>query len=158
TLTLPEGRGPFTGVLLITGSGAQNRDEEVFGHKPFLVIADHLARADVAVLRVDDRGIGGSTGDDASSTTADLAGDAPAGVRFLVSQPEIAKDRIGLLGHSEGGLIAALAASRSREVAFVVLLGASGVPGHDLLLDQVEAMARAGGAPEATVKQLVALE
>jgi pimeloyl-ACP methyl ester carboxylesterase len=158
TLTLPEGRGPFPAVLLITGSGAQNRDEEIFGHKPFLVLADHLTRADIAVLRVDDRGVGGSTGDTGSSTTADFAADALAGVRFLASQPEIFKDRIGLLGHSEGGLVAALAASRSREVAFVVLLGTSGVPGYDLLVDQVEATARAAGAPEATAKQLVALE
>jgi pimeloyl-ACP methyl ester carboxylesterase len=158
TLTVPEGRGPFPAVLLIAGGGARNRDEEISGHQPFLVLADHLTRAEVAVLRVDDRGVGGSTGDKDAATLADLAGDALAGVRWLASQPEVAKDRVGLLGHGEGGLVAAIAASRSRDVAFVVLLGTSGVPGHDLLLDPVEAMARAAGAPEATVKQRVALE
>jgi uncharacterized protein len=158
TLTVPEGRGPFPAVLLIAGSGAHDRNEEVFGHRPFLVLADHLTRADIAVLRVDGRGVGGSTGDTGSATLADRAGDALAGVRFLAAQPEIAKDRIGLLGHSEGGLVAALAASQSRDVAFVVMLGASGVPGYDLLPDQVEALTRARGAPEATVKQLVGLE
>src|SRR4029079_12019113 len=103
TLTLPPGDGPFPAVLLLTGSGPENRDEEVFGHKPFLVIADHLTRAGIAVLRVDDRGVGGSTGNVATSTTADFADDALAGVRFLKAHPRIAPGRIGLLGHSEGG-------------------------------------------------------
>lgn len=159
TLTVPPGpRGPFPAVLLITGSGQQNRDEEVFGHKPFLVLADHLTRAGIAVLRVDDRGVGESTGDFAGATTADFATDVQAGVDFLAHQPEIARDRIGLLGHSEGGIIAPLVASGSSEVAFIVLLAGSGVPGSDLLPAQIAAIARAGGAPEATVQKQLALE
>jgi pimeloyl-ACP methyl ester carboxylesterase len=144
TLTLPAGDGPFPAVLLITGSGAQNRDEELLGHKPFLVLADHLSRAGIAVLRVDDRGVGGSTGGP-DATSADFAEDALAGVRFLKGLARIAADRIGLLGHSEGGLIAPLAASRSADVAFVILLAGSGVPGFELLPAQVEALNRAAG-------------
>jgi len=156
TLTLPPGAGPFPAVLLLTGSGPENRDEEVFGHKPFLVIADHLTRAGIAVLRVDDRGVGGSTGNVATSTTADFADDALAGVRFLKAHPRIAPGRIGLLGHSEGGVIAPLAASRSKEVAFVVLLAGTGVPGSEILLDQGARIARAEGAPEEKIKTGVA--
>lgn len=158
TLTLPPGPGPFPAVLLITGSGPQNRDEEIFGHKPFLVIADHLTRAGIAVLRVDDRGVGGSTGKDAAATTADFTTDVLAGVRFLKAQPEVAKRSIGLLGHSEGGIIAPQAASHSRDVAFIVLLSGTGEPGYDLLLDQIAALARAEGAPEDTVHKQVDLE
>jgi len=144
TLTLPPGSGPFPAVLLITGSGAQNRNEELLGHKPFLVLADHLTRAGIAVLRVDDRGVAGSTGD-SNATSADFAEDALAGVRFLKGHARIAKDRIGLLGHSEGGLIAPLAASRSTDVAFIILFAGSGVPGFELLPAQVEALNLAGG-------------
>ena len=158
TLTLPPGPGPFPAVLLITGSGPQNRDEEIFGHKPFLVIADHLTGAGIAVLRVDDRGVGGSTGRDAAATTADFTTDVLAGGRFLKAQPEIAKSSIGLLGHSEGGIIAPQAASRSRDVAFIILLAGTGEPGYDLLLDQIAAMARAEGASEEAVRKQVDLE
>jgi pimeloyl-ACP methyl ester carboxylesterase len=146
TLTLPPGSGPFPAVLLITGSGAQNRNEELLGHKPFLILADHLTRAGIAVLRVDDRGVGGSTGA-GDATSADFAEDALAGVRFLKTHARIAADRVGLLGHSEGGLIAPLAASRSADVAFIILLAGSGVPGYDLLPDQVEALNVAAGMP-----------
>ena len=100
TLTEPRGDGPFPAVLLITGSGAQNRDEEVFGHKPFLVIADHLTSKGIAVLRVDDRGIGGSTGEMSMATSEDFASDVLAGVHFLTEQSEIDPSRIGLIGHS----------------------------------------------------------
>ena len=103
TLTLPEGKGPFPAVVLITGSGAQNRDEEIFGHKPFLVLADHLTRHGIAVLRYDDRGVGKSTGDFASATSEDFAGDAWAAWQALAARPEIDPKRIGLVGHSEGG-------------------------------------------------------
>jgi uncharacterized protein len=150
TLTLPPGDGPFPAVLLITGSGAQNRNEELLGHKPFLVLADHLTRAGIAVLRVDDRGVGGSTGDSTgilAATSADFAEDALAGVRFLKGHAKIAADRVGLLGHSEGGLIAPLAGSRSTDVAFIILLAGSGVPGFELLPAQVEALNLAGGIP-----------
>jgi pimeloyl-ACP methyl ester carboxylesterase len=152
TLTLPPGPGPFPAVLLITGSGAQNRNEELLGHKPFLVLADHLTRAGIAVLRVDDRGVGGSTATP-GATSADFADDALAGVRFLKGHDRIAKDRIGLLGHSEGGLIAPLAAGRSTDVAFLVLLAGPGVPGYEILPAQVEAISLAGGTPAAKAHQ-----
>jgi hypothetical protein len=148
TLSLPPGPGPFPAVVLISGSGAQNRNEELLGHKPFLVLADHLTRAGIAVLRVDDRGVGGSTGSTGGSTSSDFAEDALAGVRFLKAHDRIAKNRIGLLGHSEGGLIAPIAATRSSDVAFIVLLAGPGVPGSDILPAQVEAIDRAAGMSE----------
>ena len=103
TLTIPNGDGPFPAVILITGSGAEDRDETIFGHKPFLVIADDLTRKGVAVLRVDDRGVGGSTGSVAASTSEDFAGDVLAGIAFLKGRKEIDPAHIGLIGHSEGG-------------------------------------------------------
>lgn len=111
TLTLPSAAAgssqqPFPAVILITGSGAQNRDEEIFGHKPFLVIADHLTRRGIAVLRCDDRGVGGTTGSTANSTSAQLADDVVCGIKYLRTLKEIDPNRIGLLGHSEGGVIA----------------------------------------------------
>jgi pimeloyl-ACP methyl ester carboxylesterase len=153
TLTIPPGPGPFPAVLLITGSGPQDRDESSFGHQPFLVIADHLSRHGIAVLRVDDRGTGGSTGNVDSSTTADFAQDVLAGVRFLKSHPRIAGDRIGLLGHSEGGVVAPLAASQSPDVAFVILLGGTGVPGSEIVQIQSRLIARANGAGEEAVQR-----
>ena len=146
TLTLPQSGGPFPAVLLLSGSGAQNRDEAIMGHKPFLVIADHLTRQGVAVLRVDDRGIGGSTGDVFAATLQDNASDALAGVKYLKSRREIDASKIGLIGHSEGGWVAPIAATKSRDVAFIVLLAGAGVSGEDLLYAQEEAMARAKGA------------
>lgn len=153
TLTLPPGEGPFPAVLLISGSGAQDRDETLLGHKPFLVLADHLTRHGVAVLRVDDRGVGGSSGKTMESTSADFAQDALAGVRFLKAHAKIAPAKIGLLGHSEGGVIAPLAASQSPDVAFLVLLAGTGIPAPDLLLKQSELISRAEGAPEESIRQ-----
>ena len=112
TLTIPSGAGPFPAVLLLTGSGAQDRDETILGHKPFLILADYLTRRGIAVLRVDDRGVGGSTGSIKSSTSEDFAGDALSGVVFLKGRKEIDSGKIGLIGHSEGGLIAPIAAAR----------------------------------------------
>jgi len=111
TLTVPEGKGPHPAVVLITGSGAQNRDEEIFGHKPFLVLADHLTRHGIAVLRYDDRGVGKSTGNFASATSEDFAGDAWAAWQTLSTRPGIDPKRVGLVGHSEGGLIAPMLAA-----------------------------------------------
>jgi fermentation-respiration switch protein FrsA (DUF1100 family) len=153
TLTLPPGGGPFPAVVLITGSGAQDRDETLLGHKPFLVLADHLTRHGVAVLRVDDRGVGGSSGSTKESTSADFAQDVLAGVRFLKSHAKIAPAKIGLLGHSEGGVIAPLAASQSPDVAFIVLLAGTGVPAPALLLKQSELISRAEGTPEEAIRQ-----
>jgi pimeloyl-ACP methyl ester carboxylesterase len=146
TLTIPEGKGPFPAVLLITGSGPQDRDESLMGHKPFLVLADYLTRKGIAVLRADDRGVGKSTGTFATSTTADFATDAEAGVAYLASRTEVDKRRIGLIGHSEGGVIAPMVAARNPQVAFIVLLAGTGVPGDQLLIAQVSAIAAAAGA------------
>ena len=157
TLTLPPGPGPFPAVALLSGSGAQNRDGELMGHRPFLVLADHLTRRGIAVLRADDRGVGGSEGNLAQATSSDLAGDALAAVRYLRSRREVAWRRIGLLGHSEGGLVAPLAASRSSDVRFLVLLAAPGVPGRELLPVQTRRIALATGVPESTVERQVAL-
>ncbi len=133
TLTLPPGEGPFPAALLLTGSGPQDRNETVMGHRPFLVLADALTRAGVAVLRVDDRGVGDSTGDLFESTIADYASDALAGVRFLAARPEIDATRIGLIGHSEGCWTAARAASQSKGVAFVVLLANPSLSGEETI-------------------------
>tara|TARA_B100001245_G_C22885103_1_gene425802 strand:+ start:799 stop:2205 length:1407 start_codon:yes stop_codon:yes gene_type:complete len=155
TLTVPRGDGPFPAVLLITGSGAQNRDEEVFGHKPFLVIADHLTSNGIAVLRVDDRGIGGSTGEMLMATSEDFASDVLAGVHFLTEQSEIDPSRIGLIGHSEGGIIAPMVAAASDDVAFIVLLAGSATPGRDLMIMQLAAVQRSNGLPEGNVEQQI---
>ena len=146
TLTLPKEGGPFAAVLLITGSGAQNRDEELLGHKPFLVLADNLTRRGIAVLRVDDRGVGGTTGTPGASTIEDHAGDALAGVAYLKSRTDIDAKKIGLVGHSEGGLVAPAAAVRSGDVAFIVLLAGTGINGEEILYRQGELIALASGA------------
>ena len=136
TLTVPPGDGPFPAVLLISGSGLQDRDETVFGHKPFWVLADYLSRAGIAVLRVDDPGIGESTPHPEPPTTADFATDVEAGVAFLKVDDRIGP--IGLIGHSEGGLIASIVASRRDDIGFVVLMAGPGVLGAELLLKQNE--------------------
>jgi fermentation-respiration switch protein FrsA (DUF1100 family) len=148
TLTYPKSGGPFPAVVLITGSGAQDRDETVFGHKPFLVLSDYLTRRGIAVLRADDRGVGGSTGDVSKATTEDFAGDALAGVAYLKTRREIDPERVGLLGHSEGADIAPLCAARSRDVAFIVLLAGSGVDGEQIILKQQDLISRALGMPD----------
>lgn len=148
TLTLPDGEGPFPAVLLLSGSGPQDRDGTVFGHRPFLVLADHLTRRGIAVLRADDRGVGESGGSFAEATSGDFASDARAGLAYLKRRPEIDPRAVGLVGHSEGGIVASMVASRSDEVAFLVLLGAPGLPGEELLYLQGAAIARAMGASE----------
>jgi dienelactone hydrolase len=150
-LTMPQGPGPFTAVVLVTGSGAQNRDEELFGHKPFLLLADVLTRAGYAVLRVDDRGIGGSGGSLYESGYDELTGDVVAGVEFLRGRPEINRDRIGLLGHSEGGYLVPLAAQRT-PVAFAVLMAGPAVPGEEVLVLQNRLLLEAAGAPPEVVE------
>jgi fermentation-respiration switch protein FrsA (DUF1100 family) len=158
TLTVPPGEGPHPAVTLITGSGPQDRDAAVFGHRPFLVLADHLTRRGIAVLRYDDRGIGESTGGFATATTLDFASDALAAVAWLKSLPEIDGARIGLLGHSEGAIVAPMAANRSEDLAFVVLLAGTGVNGRELLVMQGRAINRSAGVPEAAVEQRSALQ
>jgi len=148
TLTLPEGDGPFPAAVMITGSGPQDRDETLVGHKPFLVIADHLTRAGVAVLRYDERGVAESTGDFATALTDDFADDALAAVAFLQSDDRIDNERVGLIGHSEGGLVAPMAASSDPSVAFIVMLAGLGVDGGEILVSQQIALTGAGGTPE----------
>jgi len=158
TLTLPQEGGPFAAVLLITGSGPQNRNEEIAGHKPFWVWADFLTRRGIAVLRVDDRGVGGSTGKSGESTIEDHVGDALAGVAYLKSRPDIDPLKIGLIGHSEGGLVAPAAAAKSQDVAFIVLLAGTGVTGEETLYLQGDLISRAAGASAETAAQNVALQ
>lgn len=160
TLTIPEGDGPHPAAILITGSGPQDRDESIMGHKPFLVIADHLTRHGIAVLRVDDRGVGGSTGSISDSTTEDFAGDVMAGIEFLRQQRGIDASKIGLIGHSEGALVAPIVAAQTSrgtdEVAFVVLLAGPGLPGAQLLSIQLEAILRASGVSEESIAKQIA--
>lgn len=151
TLTMPEGSGPFPAVVLVTGSGPQDRDEALMGHKPFLVLADHLTRKGVAVLRCDDRGIGKSTGSFATATSEDFATDALAAVAFLKQRSDIDAKHIGICGHSEGGLIAPLCAAKSADVGFIVMMAGPGVPGDEILFAQGELIARAQGAPDEAV-------
>jgi len=152
TLTLPRATGPFPAVVLITGSGPQNRNEELLGHKPFLVLADHLTRKGIAVLRVDDRGVGGSTGSIPSSTSEDFAGDVLSGIEFLKTRKEINPKQIGLIGHSEGGLIAPMVAARSADVAFIVLMAGPGLIGEEILYLQGALIAKASGAPDKAIQ------
>ena len=135
TLTVPDGPGPFPAVVLVTGSGPQDRDQALAGHRTFRVLADHLARRGVAVLRYDDRGVGRSTGAFNGATTADFARDAQAAAEALAARPEAAS--VGILGHSEGGIVGPLAAGASDAVAYVVSLAGPAVPFRDVLLDQL---------------------
>jgi len=145
TLTLPPGSGPFPAAILIAGSGPQDRDETVAGHRPFLVLADYLTRKGIAVLRYDKRGIGKSTGSFDQATSEDFASDAAAALAYLKSQKEIDSRSIGLIGHSEGGIIAPMIASRSAGVAWVVLLAAPGLKGEEVMLLQSELILKTAG-------------
>jgi pimeloyl-ACP methyl ester carboxylesterase len=157
TLTSPSEGSGFPAVVLLTGSGAQNRDEELFGHKPFLVLADHLTRRGIAVLRFDDRGVGGSGGDPATATSADFATDAAAALDYLRTRPEIDPRKTGLAGHSEGGLIAFIAAAEHPEkVAFVVSMAGPGVRGDSISVTQYGDIAAAQGAPAASIPAIMA--
>ncbi len=152
TLTLPENRtGPVPTVLLIAGSGPNKRDEEILGHKLFLVLADYLTRRGIGVLRFDKRGLGKSTGSFALATSADFADDAEAGVAYLKTRKEVDGTKIGLIGHSEGGLIAPLVASRNRNVAFIVLMAGPGLNGEQILYLQSALIAKASGGSDAAI-------
>jgi len=157
TLTLPPGPGPHPAALLITGSGAQDRDETIFEHRPFAVIADHLTRAGVAVLRVDDRGVGGTGGSTAEAPAEVLVGDVRAGVALLRGRPAIDGARVGVIGHSEGGMTGPMAAAEDPGIAFVVMLAGPGVPSREILLAQGRTAYAAGGAEGARLERVVAL-
>jgi len=145
TLTLPQKEGVYPVVILISGSGPQNRDEELMGHKPFLVLADYLTKNGFAVLRYDDRGTALSKGNFKPATSADFASDAEAAMAYLKTRKEINPKKIGLIGHSEGGLIAPMIASKSKDVAFIVLLAGPGIPGDQLLLMQQNLIGKSAG-------------
>lgn len=151
TLTLPEGKGPFPAAILITGSGQQDRDETMLGHKPFAVIADYLTRRGIAVLRVDDRGAGKSTGDFSKATSADFATDANAAFAFLRTRSEIRPDAIGFIGHSEGGMVGPIAMATNKQVAFLIMLAGPGTATDHLLLSQRRAIALGMGQSEAQI-------
>ena len=148
TLALPRKEGQFPVAILVSGSGPQN------GHKPFLVLSDFLVRQGFGVLRYDDRGVGKSTGDFSAATSADFASDALAAITFLKSRKEALPERIGLIGHSEGGMIAPMVAVRAgKDLAFIVSLAGTGVSGEALLLRQQELIGRASGMSEGELKK-----
>ncbi|NMB80743.1 MAG: alpha/beta hydrolase [Ignavibacteria bacterium] len=155
TLTYPKQGSNFAAVVMVTGSGAQDRDETIFNHKPFLVIADYLSRNGIAVLRYDDRGVGKSTGNFAAATSADFATDALAAVEYLKTRSEVNHKKIGIMGHSEGGMIAPMAASSSDDVAFIILLAGPGMKGSDLLALQTELILKANGTPPDKIDESV---
>ena len=158
TLTMPTSPGPHRAVVMISGSGAQDRDETIMNHRPFLVWADALTRLGIAVLRYDDRGVGASTGDFSEATTTDFSRDAEAAVDYLRSRKEIDNRRIGLIGHSEGGIIAPMVATRRPDdVSFIVLLAASGVRGDSILLLQNKMISRRSNLPDSVREASAAL-
>ena len=155
TLTLPKKEGNFPVAILITGSGPQNRDEEFMMHKPFLVLADYLTRSGIAVLRYDDRGYAESTGDHGSATSLDFAKDVQSAIDYMKSRKEINKNHIGLIGHSEGGLIAPLVASKSKDVDFIVLLAGPGLSGDKILLKQQALMGKLAGRSDSLTQIVI---
>ena len=153
TLTLPTKDGVFPVVILISGSGPQNRDEELLGHKPFLVLSDFLTKNGIAVLRYDDRGTALSKGDFKTATSADFATDVESAIFYLKTRKEINKKKIGLIGHSEGGLIAPMVASKSKDVAFIVLLAGTGIQGDQILLLQQKLIRKASGISDVDLQK-----
>ena len=153
TFTFPKGEGKYPAVVMVTGSGPQDRDESLLGHKPFLVISDYLTRNGIAVLRFDDRGIGKSKGNFAAATSVDFATDALAAVEYLKTRKEVDAKKIGVAGHSEGGLIAPMCAVNSSDVSFIVLLAGPGVSGKDVIVLQTELILRANGSKEEDVQK-----
>ncbi len=147
TFTYPKGKGPFPTVILITGSGQQDRDETIFGHKSFAVIADYLSNRGIAVLRVDDRGIGKSTGDVVHATSADFADDVEVGLKYLKTRKEVDQKKMGMIGHSEGGLIASIVAARNPDIDFVIMLAGPGVKGSEIIIKQTHDIYISDGVP-----------
>jgi pimeloyl-ACP methyl ester carboxylesterase len=154
TFTYPSEGEIFPAVVLISGSGPQNRDEEIFNHKPFLVLSDHLTKQGIAVLRYDERGVGESTGDFSIATTSDLARDTEAAVQYLLQREEVDRSSVGLVGHSEGGIIAPLVASRNSNINMIVLLAGTAVRGDKLLNMQRAALLEASGISGDRIKAI----
>ena len=161
TLTLPEGEGPFPAAILISGSGPQDRDETVFGHQPFLVLADYLTKHGIAVLRYDDRGVAQSTGDYSSATSADFATDANAAFAYLLSRDDIDHDAIGFIGHSEGGLIAPIAlqtnTSNKNTIAYMVMLAGPGTSSKQIAKSQNRLISLSQGKTEEEIARAEAI-
>ena len=153
TLTLPQKEGKFPVVVLISGSGPQNRDEEMLGHKPFLVLSDYLTKNGIAVLRYDDRGVALSKGDFKSATSKDFATDVEAAIAFLRTRNEINLNSIGLIGHSEGGIIAPMVAGKDPAISFIVLMAGTGIPGGQLLLLQQQLIGKDAGVSDADLQK-----
>ena len=151
TLTWPKEEHPCPAVILIPGVGAHDRDYFILGHRPFLVLSDYLTRRGIAVLRFDERGVGASKGDRSQATSEDYARDVIAGIDFLKERKEINPHLIGLIGHSEGGTIASLAAARSPDVAYIVMMGSPGLPGVEYNYQYEESMGRALGLSEEAI-------
>jgi dienelactone hydrolase len=157
TLTYPNGAGPFPTVILITGSGGQNRDEELFNHKPFWIIADYFAKNGIATLRYDDRGIAQSEGNFAASTSEDFAEDAKAGIDFLKTHSKVNASKLGIVGHSEGGMIAPMIAAADNSIGFIVLLAGPGIPIDELMIIQNNEVSKTAGIAESIIKENAAL-
>ena len=149
TLTFPKGKGPFAVAVMISGSGPQDRNEEILGHKPFWVIADHMAKSKIAILRFDDRGVGKSGGKFQGATSLDFVKDVEAAVAFLKTQKKIDQNKIGLIGHSEGGLIAPMVAVNEKNaIAFAILMAGPGILGSEIIILQQELISRVNGTSE----------
>ena len=155
TLTLPAAPAKHPAVVLLQGSGPMNRDEEVFGLNPFVIIADFFARHGIAVLRYDSRGVGGSTGAAFQYTLSDVAGDALAAVRYLMARSDVDSSRIGLCGHSQGGIVAPMCAARSEDVAFIICISGIGNTGEENFLAQTRLVAETDGATEDEVENRI---
>jgi hypothetical protein len=153
TFTYPNGDGPFPTVILISGSGGQNRDEEIFNHKSFWVIADYFAKNGIATLRYDDRGIAQSEGNFATSTSADFAEDAKAGIEFLKVHPKVNSSKLGIVGHSEGGMIAPMVAASDSSIGFIILLAGPGIPIDELMILQNNEVSKANGLSKSMIEQ-----
>lgn len=153
TLTYPKKEGKYPLMIMISGSGMQNRDEEIMQHRPFAVIADYMANNGIAVFRYDDRGFG--TEDTAlfNATTLDFANDVESALNALKNHPNIDADKIGLVGHSEGGLIAPIVASRNSEVDFLILLAGPGVNGMEVLVEQTKAILKVNGYSKKEIEE-----
>ncbi|MDD3876088.1 MAG: prolyl oligopeptidase family serine peptidase [Bacteroidales bacterium] len=155
TLTYPKGDSTFPTVVLISGSGPQNRNEEILEHKPFLIIADYFSTRGIAVLRFDDRGVGNSGGVFSTATSMDFATDVEAAVAFLRQHPRVDTSHIGLIGHSEGGMIAPIVASNDRSIAFIILLAGPGLTGEQVLLTQIEKMLVLDNVEASIIKAII---
>ncbi len=157
TLTVPLGKGPFPAIILIHGSGPNDRNETIFSHKPFLLLADYLTRRGIAVLRYDKRGVGKSTGDAKSATSKDFAADAQKVLESLKTRPEIDGAKIGLLGHSEGGVVAPMVATQCDDVHFIVMMAGSVLPGDEILMYQVQGLSEGHGEKQQENDRSVAI-